>query len=276
MRVAALAFAAVADPVPNRRRIAAAITEAAAAGAQVLLTPEAALCGYPGAARESLSDLDGCALAEHEEVLLLAAERAGLLLVLGSASAHPQGGWSNDALVGGALPPQRYRKRCLTPLDEQHFRPGAAAAPMLRLNGWTLGLTICYEVRFPVLWGDLAAAGADTVLTIAHMAGNDAEPGTKPTVVPQHYASRAAEWATPLVLCNTAAADRWLDSAAWDARGLRQTAMGEGLLIADLVKREQLHWWYGRLHRDAVAVHRTTRGMGMPVTPGGMEASSTA
>lgn len=244
LRVAILAMTASDDPDANAARIGAGLAAAAATGARVLLTPECALCGYPGAARTDLAGLDGCHLAELEDGLALDAEHRGLLLVLGTAAPDGRGGWSNDAVACGALPPVRHRKRALTPGDRDHFSAGDRAT-VIAFAGWRLGLVICYEVRFPSLWPE-----ADGFLAIAHMAGPDPDPGTKQAVVPAMYAARAAEWAAPVALANTAADDRWLDSASWDARGMRGPACGEGLLLAELVHRDALAPWYRDLHRD--------------------------
>lgn len=247
LRVACLAIAAGADPDANAAAIRRGLDAAAIAGARIVLTPECALCGYPGAARAGLADLSPRHLAELEDALARRAERLGVVLVLGSAS--PAGaGWSNDALCCGALPPARHRKRALTPGDRAHFAPGAAATA-IAVDGWRLAVSICYEVRFPELWAD-----ADGQLAIAHMAGADPDPGTKAQIVPALYAVRAAEWAAPLALCNTAAADRWLDSALWDARGMRGAALGEGLLLGELAHRDGLPPWYAGLRRDRLGL----------------------
>lgn len=242
--VAILAMTACADPRANAATVATGLAQAAATGARALLTPECALIGYPGAARDDLAGIDPCQAAELEDRLALDAERRGILLVLGTASPDGAGGWSNDALCCGAVPPQRHRKRALTPGDHLHFRPGTRSTRVDFL-GWRLGISVCYEVRFPALWGD-----ADAVLAIAHMAGPDPDPGTKASVVPTLYAARAAEWAAPVALANTAAPDRWLDSGAWDARGVRTADAGSGLLRTDLMHRSTLDPWYATLHAD--------------------------
>jgi predicted amidohydrolase len=244
LRVAALAMTATADPAANAALIADGLARAAAAGAQILATPECALPGYPGAVRSDLDAADWCALAELEERLLLAAERHGLLLILGTAAPDGEGGIANLAVACGAVAPVRYRKQCLTPGDRRHFSPGPAQATVVEAFGWRLGLSICYDVRAADVWYAQAAAGADAFIHLAHQAGPDHDPGTKAQVLPALYAARAAELATPLLLANTAAADRHLDSAVWDARGARIAAAGEGLLIAELAPRDALHPWY--------------------------------
>jgi predicted amidohydrolase len=263
---AILAFAAGADIRANAARIHAALAEAGQA--RVLLTPECALIGYPGAARESCAGIDWCLVADEEERLEAAAVRAGVVLVLGSASPLPSGTPAapgprvgNDAVVLGASPrPLRYRKRCLTPQDRAHFAPGSGGACLFALAGWRLAVSVCFELRFGALWAEQAAAGADAFLSIAHMAGRDGDPGTKAAVIPQLYAARAAEWATPLLLANTADAGRWLDSGQWDARGVRVASCAEGLLRTAITPRTQFDPWYAALRSEALAQHGAWHG----------------
>jgi predicted amidohydrolase len=247
LRIACLGMSATADPTANSTVIAVGLDDAAKAGARVLLTPECCLPGYPGAARDDLVGLDGCLLADLEDSLAMRAERLGIVLVLGTVSPSSET-WSNDALACGAIAAQRHRKRVLTPGDRRHFHAGNTAT-YLDVDGWRMAVSICYEVRFPELWDD-----ADGFLCLAHMAGNDPDPGTKADVIPALYAARAAEWAAPLALANTAAADRWLDSGIWDARGCRQAACASGLLLGELTHRDALPPWYGGIRRDRLAL----------------------
>ncbi len=243
-------FFAEADIRVNAEAIRAAINETAQIGNALLLTPECGLIGYPGQGRSSLEEIDWGAVAALEDDLAEHALERGIILVLGSASPASEG-LTNDALVCGAIEEeQRYRKRCLTPFDETQFVAGHTQT-VFHCRGWTLGLTICYEVRFPVLWGDLVKSGVDCFVHIAHMGGEDPDPGVKPVIVPQHYASRAAEYATPVVMCNTAAENRWLDSGHWDPRGMLVASCDRGMLHASVAPREAYAPFYAKIHANA-------------------------
>ena len=239
LRVGCWSFTASADVQANAAAIRGGITAAAAAGVRVLLTPECALTGYPGAVRTGFNDLASCALADHEERLLAEADRAGVVLVLGTAASDGNGGWTNDAVSLSG----RYRKRCLTPGDTSFFIPGSSPTTIV-VDGWRLGVAICYDLRFPDIWRDLARLDVDANLVIAHMAGVDSDPGTKAAVIPAFCAVRAAETATPLIFANTAATDRWVDSSAWDARGMQVASSAKGLLVVDVRPRTDYAPWY--------------------------------
>lgn len=262
LTVACLAMTATADVAANAAAIRSGMHAAAKAGARVLLTPECSLPGYPSAARADFTDISWCQVADEEERLEREARVLGIMLVLGTASpmtAYAAGvttAVSNDALVIGASSiPIRYRKRSLTPIDAHHFSAGDVPCVVV-FAGWKLGITICYEARFAPLWAEQARAGVDAFLHIAHMAGPDVDPGTKAQVIPALYSTRAAEWATPLVVANTAASDRWVDTGAWDVRGVRTGGMSEGLFVTTIIPRTQVHPWYEGLRQKHLALIR--------------------
>lgn len=58
-----------------------------------------------------------------------------------------------------------YRKSHLFgDLDHAMFSAGDAALPIVELNGWKLGLLICYDLEFPENARRLALAGAELIL----------------------------------------------------------------------------------------------------------------
>ena len=250
LRIALFPFTATGNVSENRRTILRAIHRAGADGVDLLLTPECALIGYPGAARADLNDLHSCHLADDEDLLAIEAEKAGINLVLGTASTTESGHWTNDLLIAGAdLRPRRYRKQHLTPQDTAFFHPGGSPLTF-RLKEWQLAASICFDVRFPSTWQQHLSSGVDGFLCCAHMAGSDPHPPTKSLCVPAHFASRAAENVTPIAFCNTAAADRWLPSTAWDARGLALTCCNQYSVVA-LPHRSHHGPWYDSIRAKA-------------------------
>jgi omega-amidase len=251
LQVASWSFTASADVACNAKAIREGLHAAHATGARIVVTPECGLTGYPSAARAGLDDLDWALVRAWERELLEEARSLELVAVIGTCQADARG-VGNEVLIGGLVDAARYRKRCLTPIDGTHFIAGERAL-VVEACGWRLGIAICYDLRFGDVWRDLALAGADAFLVCAHMAGPDPDPGTKSRLIPAFCAVRAAETATPLVLANTASADRYLDSGAWDARGAPQGSQAAGLLRATLLHRSQLDPWYAQLRLTALA-----------------------
>jgi predicted amidohydrolase len=185
------------DVEQNLRTVEAVAAEAHARGAQWLALPENFAYLGPEASKHALAEpvvldpgapLAGppaeCGNGPIVQRLCNAAKRYGLTLLCGGfperrASAE-QGPPYNTAFVlspdGAVL--HRYRKLHLfdvrTPdgsvyAESAGTSAGDASVPLapLALDGFRLGTSICYDVRFPELYRQLAAAGADVLFVPA-------------------------------------------------------------------------------------------------------------
>jgi predicted amidohydrolase len=165
------------DMAQNATDLASAADRLAAAGARIIFTPE--MCGVLD--RDS-ARLRAAARAEAEDPVLAAlgevAKARSVSIAIGSLAirdevAAPDGRLANRSFVlgpdGAVL--ARYDKMHLFDVDlpnGDRYRESASF-----LNGervqlvdfpWgRLGLTICYDVRFPQLHAALALAGADLI-----------------------------------------------------------------------------------------------------------------
>ena len=165
----------VGDLPGNTQKIITAAHEAHAAGAQLLLTPELALCGY---AAEDLLLRPAFLAACDDAVKAVAAACAGLkglVVVLG----HPQRG---EVLADGALAcfnaasvlrhgviEQTYAKQALPNygvFDEQrHFTPGQSPC-VFEVAGVRVGVLICEDAWLPAPAQATAQAGAELLAVI--------------------------------------------------------------------------------------------------------------
>jgi len=156
----------VGDIAGNARRILDAVNRAKAAGADVVLTPELALCGYPP---EDLllrpAFLDACAVALDE----LAAQVQGITALVGYPSAHGGGRYNAAAVIQDGRVVARYFKHRLPNYEvfdeERYFEPGEEAC-VFELKGVRVGVNICADV-----WESGAAnvareAGAELLLVL--------------------------------------------------------------------------------------------------------------
>jgi predicted amidohydrolase len=172
-RIALLQMTAGIDPAVNARTIANAAAEAATGGARALFTPE----------MSGLLDRDRTRAAAHivveaENPVLASAREAaahhGLWIALGSlAVAKDNGRWANRSLLiddQGKIA-ARYDKIHMFDVDlasGESWRESNAYEPgddvvAVRSPVGTLGLTVCYDIRFPALFEALGQRKCDVI-----------------------------------------------------------------------------------------------------------------
>ena len=162
------------DPAANAERLVAAVGEAAAGGAVMLFTPE--MSGLLD--RDSERAAHNVRLEENDEVLAAARDAAhkhGIWVHIGSLAVRTEGRQlANRAFV---IDPRgevraRYDKIHLFDVDlptgeswreSNVYKHGSDAVVVTGTPVGTLGLTICYDLRFPALFARLAEANADVI-----------------------------------------------------------------------------------------------------------------
>lgn len=177
MRAGLLQLSASEDPDENLKVTRALVREAASGGAGFVLTPEVTNCLSSNRAHQN-------EVLRHEEddatlaALRAEAEKLGIWLLIGSLAVKthdPDGRFANRCflIAPDGRVAARYDKIHMFDVtiseteqyrESARYRPGSRAvlaeAPFGRI-----GMTICYDVRFPYLYRKLAHAGAE-VLTI--------------------------------------------------------------------------------------------------------------
>ncbi len=185
-----LVFAAVqlssqAEPQPNLDRALALVAEAARRGARAVLLPEnfAYLGGDEEGKRALAEDLpfgdDGKGELGPIGKRLADAAKKHAVTILGGGmperSGDPNRPFNTCAVFGpdGKLE-ARYRKIHLFDVDlaERRYRESAATArgdaPVVTsIGGQKVGLSICYDLRFPELYRALTALGAEVLVVPA-------------------------------------------------------------------------------------------------------------
>lgn len=164
------------DPDHNAEIVAAFALDAASAGAALICTPEVTNCVSSDYAHQETvlrGEAEDSTLAALREV---AAERS-VWVNIGSLAlkvGHADGRFANRSFLidsTGKIA-ARYDKAHMFNVDVDPattFRESAGYAPGDQLvlakgpNGAQIGLTICYDVRFPEMYRRLAVAGANVI-----------------------------------------------------------------------------------------------------------------
>lgn len=173
LRVGLTQWHASTDVEANLAAALGAVREAASGGADLVLLPENGLMlGTNAAMRERAFSEE----APEIKAIADAALEHGVTVVLGGMKNRTPEGTFNSALV---LAPDgtiagRYDKVHLfdARIDGQSFEAStveqSGERPVLvDVGGVVVGLTICYDVRFPELYRALALAGAEVILVPA-------------------------------------------------------------------------------------------------------------
>lgn len=154
------------DIAANLQRLARQAELAAAAGAQLLVCPEMFLSGYNIGA-QAVANLAEAPDGPSAQRIAALARQHNLAILYGYPERAPDGQLFNAVQLidrhGQRL--GNYRKTHLFgELDHAMFSPGQSPSPLIDLDGWAIGLLICYDVEFPENARQLALAGAELIL----------------------------------------------------------------------------------------------------------------
>ncbi len=249
LRVAVLQMATTGDIEENFGKLSAAIEEAANLQAALLVTPECALSGY-----FPEPDVDYNRIHALISELAQEAARYHLGLALGSAvkengfiynraflfdrSGRLLGFYDKVALTG-------YPDGCS---DAACFTRGSSF-PVFQFEGHTVGLQICFDMRFPENWRILREQGAQLVLHLSN-ASNGGE--WKRPVLAGTIACRAAETGLFIASSNDARPPQMMVSTINDPNGCAMAVAepdAETMIFADLDLDPEKEWFADGINR---------------------------
>jgi predicted amidohydrolase len=216
----------------NLERIGRAVVDAAAAGASIVVLPEAAVTGYAFSSLDEALPVARRASVIAEDRLASLAETHRVTIVCGTLEASGDEVY-NVALV--ELPDgrrYRYRKIHLPFLGIDRFAtPGPDAPPVVEVDGLRFGVLICYDLRFPEAARICALEGADLIVLPTNWpVGVDFHPGI-------FAPARAAENHCYLLACDRVGTER---GTTFIGRSLLVDFDGSLLAIASDTEEELL------------------------------------
>ena len=165
MRIALAQIVSTADPAANLEQVAAQTAAAAAAGAELVVFPEATMRCFGRSLVEVAEPLDG---PWATRVRAIAAEHR-VVVVVGMFTPD-RDRVTNTLLATGPGVEASYDKIHL--FDAFGFAESDTVAPgavpvVIEVGGVRVGLTTCYDVRFPNLFTRLADDGAEVIVVSA-------------------------------------------------------------------------------------------------------------
>src|ERR1700752_817150 len=166
MRIALAQIRSGTDPAANLRLGADDVGRAADAGAAVGGVPGATMCLFGVPLLPVAEPLDGPWASAVRSI----AARAGVVVIAGMFVPNPDGRVTNTLIAAGPAVDAHYDKIHL--YDAFGFTESRTVAPgsepvVIDVDGVRVGLTTCYDVRFPALYAELADRGAKVITVCA-------------------------------------------------------------------------------------------------------------
>lgn len=166
MRIALAQILSGTDPAANLGIVADYTRRAADAGARLVVFPEATMCRFGVPLGPVAEPIDG---RWADAVRTIAAE-AAVTVFAGMFTPAPDGRVTNTLLATGGGVEASYDKIHL--YDAFGFTESSTVAPGTRpvvvtVDGTGVGITLCYDIRFPYLYAELADRGAELITVSA-------------------------------------------------------------------------------------------------------------
>lgn len=166
MRIAVAQILSGTDPAANLATVTEYTRRAADAGARLVVFPEATMCRFGVPLAPVAEPLDG---RWADGVRTVAAE-TGLTVFAGMFTPSPDGRVTNTLLATGGGVEAHYDKIHL--YDAFGFTESDTVAAgheplVVTVDGVGVGMTLCYDVRFPYLYTELADRGAEVITVSA-------------------------------------------------------------------------------------------------------------
>lgn len=162
------------DRQKNIQTALAAVREAAAAGADVVMLPEMWNCPYSNASFPTFAEDVSSGFAPSYTAMSEAAARSSVVLVGGSIPERVGASLYNTCFIFGKAGQLlgRHRKLHLFDIDipgQITFKESETLTPgdlptVVDTEAGRIGVGICYDIRFPELAGIMAARGAQLLL----------------------------------------------------------------------------------------------------------------
>ena len=213
LSVACVGFRVSGDIGKNYGEIRRWTSRAAGEGAELVQFSETALTGYYKVHVKDLNKIDRRQLEKRNDDIANLAAKLGVWIAYGSTHFEDdvERPFNSLNLIGpdGQLV-SRYDKIFLTDMDARGYSPGNHLA-VTRIKNFTVGLTICFDMRFPELFRRMMGVGVGLVLISSYQVGGPRAAHMR-SVAPSTLITRAAENGFYLSASNSCESPAWHES----------------------------------------------------------------
>ncbi len=218
MKFALLQFPIGTNPTDNYETIKKAICEASENDAQVLVTQECALSGYPPVEISSVSHIDfELQDIAFNEIIELVKEKQ-IYLFLGCIRQCGKNVANSIAIIKPSGEVQYYDKRALWGWDADNFVVDSDFNGIVEIQDVRVGIRVCYEIRFPEYFRELYKEKVDvTVVSLCDVQNEPDE--NRFSIIKSHLVSRAIENIFTVISVNSTTLEQTAPTSVIDQHG---------------------------------------------------------
>jgi predicted amidohydrolase len=149
------------------RAQAVVILQAKENNADVLVTQECALSGYPPIEIESVKEINFEKQEKELQKIKALAKENGIHVLLGLIRKADDQIKNSVAIISPSKTIDYYDKRALWGWDLDNYSPGTISNGIVIINGIKIGIRICFEIRFPEYFRELYKENVDIAIFLS-------------------------------------------------------------------------------------------------------------
>lgn len=237
MKLGAYQFSVTKSIEHNLEMAKKAIIQASHEGVELLVFPECALTGYPprDIGNPSLVDFQELSFAYTQ--LQSLADKKAIHIIIGTIAQEDGKYYDSAAVFTPGKEKRFYHKRALWGWDRDHFRIGDGSG-VFEIDGWKIGVRICFEVRFPEFFRELYEKHTDLNIIMFYDVA-DYDDVERYELIKSHIRTRAVENATYTLAVDAICPYQTAPTALYDRSGRSLTELKrnkQSMLVYDLEK----------------------------------------
>lgn len=235
MRIGAYQFEITGDINGNLEKILQAISEASDKNIRLLVFSECALTGYPPHDIENSSAVDSAALNNAFKRIQEASDKNDIYIIVGAVTVEENRYYNSAIVFSPDKPKLIYNKRALWGWDKENFCEGENKE-IFEIDGFKVGIRICFEVRFPEYFRELYAAHTDLNIILFYDV-SESDDWERLNLISAHIKTRAVENICHTLSVNNSRLYQTAPTALYDRSGRTVAELGrheEKLLVYEL------------------------------------------
>lgn len=257
MKLGAYQFSVTKNIKHNLESVKKAIIKASHEGVKLLVFPECALTGYPPRDIENSSVVNFQELDLAYEQLQSLVDENAIHVMIGTIIREDEKYYNSAIVFAPYKEKQFYHKRALWGWDKDNFSIGNSSG-IFEIDGWKIGVRICFEVRFPEFFRELYEAYTDLNIIMFYDVA-DYDDIERYELIKSHVRTRAVENVTYTLAVNSIFPYQTAPTALYDRSGgslIELKRNEESLLVYDLEKSEPDFGEKGRIEISNWLTHQ--------------------